>query len=514
MTKKIKTAGIYDRWLSTLGGGEQVVFAYAETLNTLGYRVDILTHKKLDIKKAEIKMGVSLKEINIIYLEQKSSKELSEYTEKYDLFINSSYLDYFANRSKNGFLNIFFPSEIFLTPYEFLKRAFVIPSFRNFFVYPLSYEGFSYDEYKKNTMYKWLSKQSSILFKNNVDEVQLTFYSQTFYFSFFEKIKFYLNEKEINPIQKSLNHHKNEITYTFKLKNSSKDKKITIDLPKDDDNKISLTKLTIPSIRFILYNIFKTYFPKWEMRLHGGPGVTKRSDLESYKSIITISNFCQKWITKYWGLDSEVLYPPVNTKNFSSSKTKFNRIIHVGRFFVTGHSKKQLDLIKIFKKMVDEDKTKNWELHFVGSVHEGEKHQNYFDTCKKIAEGYPIKFHINIPFIELKKLLSQSKIYWHATGLDENESNNPVLFEHFGITTVEAMASGCAPIVINAAGQKEIVTDESGFRWNNREEISSYTEQLINNEAKLKKYQKEAIKRSKYFSRENFKKRFEKIITK
>lgn len=512
MNKSKKTAAIYDRWLSTLGGGEQVVFAYAETLTELGYKVDIITHERLDSKKAEQKMGVSLDKINILYLEPKSSKELSEYSEKYDLFINSSYLDYFPNRSKNGFLNIFFPSEIYISPFEFIKRALVIPSFRSFFIYPLNYERFSFDEYKKGKILKWLSKESSILFKNNVNKVRLTFYTETFYFSYFERIKFSLNDNVIKPTEKILDHHNNEITYEFLLNSKKKNNRLTIKTPLDSDNTIALTKLTIPNIKFLLYNIFKNYFPKWEMRLHGGPGVTKRSDLESYKKIITISKFCKRWITKYWGLNSSILYPPVNTKSFTSSKHKKNQIIHVGRFFVTGHSKKQLDLIKIFKKIIDQEKTKDWSLHFVGSVHNGEEHKNYFDVCLKEAEGYPIHFHINIPFKELKTLLSESKIYWHATGLDQDENQNPILFEHFGITTVEAMASGCVPIVINAGGQKEIVTDKSGFKWNNREEIKQYTKELINNNDLLVKYQKEAIKRSEYFSRENFKKRFELII--
>lgn len=513
MTKKIKTAGIYDRWLSTLGGGEQVVFAYAETLIELGYIVDIITHEKLDSKKAEKKMGVSLKKINILYLEPKSSKELSEYSEKYDLFINSSHLDYFPNRNKNGFLNIFFPGEIYISPFEYIKRALVVPSFRSFFIYPLNYERFAFDEYKKGKIFKWLGEKSSILFKKNANKVKLTFYTETFYFSFFEQIEFYLNGKQIQPVQKTVNHHNNEITYELSLNSKEKNNRLTIKIPANNQNKIALIKLTIPNFRFFLYNVFKNYFPKWEMRLHGGPGVTQRSDLESYKKIITISDFCKKWITKYWGLNSEVLYPPVNTKVFSSSRNKKNQIIHVGRFFVTGHSKKQLDLIKVFKRIVDQKKSNGWELHLVGSIHEGENHQNYFDACLKEAEGYSIHFHVNIPFTELKQLLSESKIYWHATGLDQDEENNPILFEHFGITTVEAMASGCVPVVINAAGQREIVTDKSGFRWNNREEIVNYTEKLINDEPLLKKYQKEAIKRSKYFSRENFKKRFKEIVS-
>lgn len=508
--KKNKTAAIYDRWLSTLGGGEQVAFAYAEAFRDLGYKTELITHAKVDKEKAEKKMGVSLKDIHINYVPIKSSKELSEYTEKYDVFINTSYLDYFPNRGKNGILSIFFPSQIYLTPYEYIKRAFIIPSFRSFFIYPINYEGFKYDEFSNKRMNRWLSSESSIIFNKSVQRFSIKIYFDTLAFSNLEQINFSINGLSLSPVYKKLNHKENEVHYSFEIE-SHKYNKFTIKLPNDTVNS-ALVMLTIPGIRYYLYNKFKQIFPKWEMRLHGGPGVTKRSELESYQKIITISDFCKGWIRKYWGLDSTVLYPPVNTSNFYSSKNKKNKIINVGRFFLTGHSKKQLEQIKVFKKLHEIHKIKNWEFHLIGSVHEGEKHQDYFNQCVEISKGYPIYFHTDVPFIELKKQLSESKIYWHATGLDENENQNPILFEHFGITTVEAMASGCVPVVINAGGQKEIVTETSGFKWNNRDELITQTLKLIKNDKLLKNMSDEAIKRSDYFSRTNFKKRFEKII--
>src|SRR5689334_2987695 len=118
---KQKTAAVYDRWFFTLGGGEQVAFAYAEVLRNLGYKTSILTHKEFNVEKAQSKMGVNLDNIEIIYLPLLSSREMSAYTEQYDVFINTSYLDYFPNRSKCGLLSIFFPSQIVLSPYEYLK---------------------------------------------------------------------------------------------------------------------------------------------------------------------------------------------------------------------------------------------------------------------------------------------------------------------------------------------------------------------------------------------------------
>jgi glycosyltransferase involved in cell wall biosynthesis len=509
---KQKTAAIYDRWLHTLGGGEQVAFAYAQALSEMGYKVDLVTHKLIDPDKAEKKMGISLKKINIKYIEESSSKELSGLSGKYDVFINTSHLDYFPNRSKNGILSVFFPGTIRLSVYEYLKRALFVPSFRKLFIYPSYYEGFAFDQYQNGKIYKWLSKESSIVFKDNIDKVSLTFYLEYFTFAIIDQMTFIIDEKEIKPDSKTINDKENLITFSFHLKNTKK-KKLTINMPKHPyDKKVALISLTISGFRFFLYNVFKELFPVWEMRLHGGPGITKMSDLQSYSKIVTISEFCKKWINKYWGLDSEILYPPVNTNNFEPAKKKKNIILHVGRFFITGHSKKQLELAKAFVKMANKNNIADWELHFVGSVAEGSTHKNYFNKVINESKGYPIHFHNNASFSELKQLFSNAKIYWHATGLDEDEDRNPLAMEHFGITTVEAMASGCVPVVINKGGQKEIVTNGYGFTWSNREELISQTMTLINDPKKLNKFSEGAIQRSKYFSKEKFKIRFKEII--
>lgn len=511
-TKKQKTAAIYDRWLYTLGGGEQVAFAYAEVLRDLGYKTSLLTHKEVDIHKAEKKMDVDLKGISIEYLPLQPSIELSQYTEQYDIFINTSYLDYFPNRSKKGILSVFFPGKIFLSPFDYLKRAFVVPSFRKLFIYPTDYSGFRFDQFKKGTIYKWLGEVSSITFNQNVRSIRLTLYCRYLSFSLLDRIHFSLNGEEVVPQKKTLNHHTNCVTYDLKLVDSAK-KKLTIQLPKGEySHDVALVRTTIPDVRYFLYNAFKRVFPRWEMRLHGGPEVTKRSDLETYHKIITISEFVKKWTFRYWQLQSQVLYPPVHTKKFKPAKQKKNWIIHVGRFFVTGHNKKQLELAKLFTRLMNTTNSEGWELHFVGSVHDGERHHKYFESVKQQAAGYPVYFHTDVSASELRELVGQAKIYWHATGLDENEDKTPILFEHFGITTVEAMSAGCVPVVLAAGGQSEIVTEESGFTWKKREELLEKTSQLIQNPSLLRKLSRGALKRSEYFDRSEFVKRFKEII--
>lgn len=511
-SKSLPKAAVYDRWLFTLGGGEQVAFAYAETLRDLGYRVDLLTHRQVDVQKAESKMNVNLRDIQIRYLPEMATPAVSKYTAEYDVFINTSYLDYFANRSKHGILSVFFPDQIFLTPVDLIKRSVILPFLKKLFIYPTTFEGFEYDEYVGHELKRWVGKHSRIHFSEKISNLQLEFDCKTLAFSVLKQIEFHSNGRKILPLRKALNHKQNHIQYYFEFAEGCDD--FIINLPEHEyAERISLNTLTTQQPRYVLYNLFKTYFPRWEMRLHGGPGVTRRADLLSYQQVFTISNFCHRWIRKYWRMESEVLYPPVNTHEFLPATKKKNMITHVGRFFVTGHSKKQLDLIKVFKKVYAESVAQDWELHFIGSVQPGKTHQRYFEQCKAEAEGFPIFFHIDVPFAHLRKILGQSKIYWHATGLDNDQEKQPILFEHFGITTVEAMASGCVPLVINGGGQPEIVEHGiSGYCWNNRAELREFTLELMKDAAEWRIMSEAAKKRSQTFDRQAFKERFKKLL--
>lgn len=512
--KNYKKAAVYDRWLYTLGGGEQVAFAYAVTLRDLGYTVDLLTHKKVNEEDAKRKMNISLDGIRLKYIPNLEDYQLSEYTENYDIFVSNSYLDYIPNRSKFGILSIFFPSTIHLSLYEYLKRVIVVPFLRSFFIYPSVFEGFRYEENSHGKLLKWLGANSFITFSENIDKFKIELYCESMAVSLIDQIQFYLNKEEVFPLSRTVNPHKNLITYLFRFKKSIRGGGLAIRLPRSEfSDTVAVTKIVIPNYRYFFYNIFKSLFPKYEMRLHGGPGVTKITDIESYDKIITISTFSQKWIKKYWGLSSEILFPPVAIQNFAGALNKKNIIVNIGRFFVTGHCKKQLDMVRVFNKLVDGG-VKDWELHFIGSVAEGEAHQGYFEMTREESAGYPVFFHNNAPFTELKEILSKAKIYWHATGLDENPDKSPIKLEHFGITTVEAMASGCVPVVINFGGQSEIVISGSGFLWNTREELLFYTKKLIKDSKLIEEMSKKAIERSKFFDIENFKKSLQEYLPK
>lgn len=233
----------------------------------------------------------------------------------------------------------------------------------------------------------------------------------------------------------------------------------------------------------------------------------KKIKKSSWDLIIYNSKFTKENCQKYWGLKSEVIYPPVNIESFNSRKKK-KQILTVGRFFGFLKDKKHSLMINTFKKMADSGKVKDWSFHLVGGAGEGDK--EYVKELQDIAGGYPVYLHPNLPFEELKKMYGESSIYWHAAGFGETD---PTRMEHFGITTVEAMASGCVPVVINLGGQKEIVEEGvSGLLWDEPEEMESKTMSLMGDEKLTEKLSKSAQESVRKFSKEEFSKKIKDLL--
>ncbi len=231
-------------------------------------------------------------------------------------------------------------------------------------------------------------------------------------------------------------------------------------------------------------------------------GVWGRKKLNSWKMAIYNSKFTKELIEKTWNLNGKVIYPPVGVEDFKPLK-KQNLILSVGRFVSFLKTKKHELMIDVFKKM----KVKGWSLHLAGGL-EGDK--KYLDELKKRSKGVDIFFYPNVSFEKLQDLYGRASIYWHAMGFGEKDPHKQ---EHFGITTVEAMAAGAVPVVINSGGQPEIVEDgKSGYLWNDIVELKKLTLQLINDPDLIKKLSQNAILRSKIFSKDKFCKEIREVI--
>lgn len=232
-----------------------------------------------------------------------------------------------------------------------------------------------------------------------------------------------------------------------------------------------------------------------------------------YTNIICNSQFTAKFQKKISTQKVLVLYPPVDIDKFDSHQTKQNIILSVGRFDNILNAKKQDVLIDAFRSLVVREKINNWKLVLIGGSLLDPKKNSYLQYLEKKASNLPIEFIVNPPFSVLRDQYANSKIYWHAAGFDVDENIHPENTEHFGITVVEAMASGLVPVVISKGGIPEIVDNGvNGFLWQTTDELVSKTKNLINNPDTLKLMSQQSLINCHQFSKDNFEKKLLSII--
>lgn len=233
----------------------------------------------------------------------------------------------------------------------------------------------------------------------------------------------------------------------------------------------------------------------------------------SFWSIICYSQFMRQIITDRLSKEAKVLPPCVDVDRFRGRfEDKENIILTVGRFFPYPHNKKHDLLIDVFKTNYKKY-FNGWRLIIAGGFTE-EAGQKILNRLKTESNGFPIEILINLPFTSLRRLYSKAKLYWHAAGFQEDIKASPEKAEHFGITTLEAMAGSVVPLVFKAGGQEEIVTDgKNGYYWTTEEEFVRKTYKLTKDSSLLCQLANQAKVRAADYSDKKFYERLEKIIS-
>ncbi len=132
--------------------------------------------------------------------------------------------------------------------------------------------------------------------------------------------------------------------------------------------------------------------------------------------LVSNSNFTAKRVKKYWGRDSSVIHPPVDTKKFTPRKSRSDFYLSVSRLVPN----KRIDLlVKAFNQL-------NYPLIIVGSGPEKKK-------LMKLSKNN-ISFLNYQDDLSIKNLMETCRAFVY-TGIED-----------FGIAPVEAMAAG-APII-------------------------------------------------------------------
>lgn len=229
--------------------------------------------------------------------------------------------------------------------------------------------------------------------------------------------------------------------------------------------------------------------------------------LDSYDVVVANSAFTAHWVRELWARDSAVLHPPVSLR---SAGRKQQSILSVGRFIPTGrgHAKKQLELVRAFRRLVD-DGLADWTLHLVGGL--ADPGREYFAQLQSESAGYPVVLHPDASGAELAELYAGAAIYWHAAGLEEDD---PERLEHFGISTVEAMSAGAVPVVIGRGGLVETVRDGvDGYLFADLEGLVQRTRELVADEPLRARMSASSQARAQDFSLPAFDERLQQLLT-
>jgi len=231
----------------------------------------------------------------------------------------------------------------------------------------------------------------------------------------------------------------------------------------------------------------------------------RRRRLASYDSVVCYSSFVAGEVSERLEVrDPLVVAPPVDIPAAASAADRERKVLAVGRFFpaADANNKKHDVLIDAWRQLESSGLADGWELHLVGGVHADPASAAHLDALRARARGLAVHFHPNAEATVLEDLYRRGALFWHAAGYGESR---PERREHFGITTVEAMAHGCVPIVVSLGGQREIVSDGSDGRlWSTVEELISITAELITDTEQTQRLRTEAVRSASRFSKENF----------
>ena len=169
----------------------------------------------------------------------------------------------------------------------------------------------------------------------------------------------------------------------------------------------------------------------------------ERRFLDKKAIFIVNSEEVKHRVLEYWGIESEVIHPPVDVTYYSQflriRRPNEIRLISAGRFVPYKNHEQAIELARIT----------GINLILAGSG----PHERYL---RQIAEssGANVNFEINPSREKLAELISHSSIYLHLA------------HEDFGILPIEAMATGTPVLGYAIGGLKETVNSRNGYLVN------------------------------------------------
>lgn len=209
--------------------------------------------------------------------------------------------------------------------------------------------------------------------------------------------------------------------------------------------------------------------------------------------VVANSFFVKKLIKISTGLDPEVIYPPVNVEKFLNIPLESDRddlILMLGRY---SPEKSYEDAIKILAKL-----PRSVKMVIIGRLTSSNiwYYKRLIELARKLGVENRVKLIYNAPESVVMSYMKRSSVYLHM-----------YLGEHFGISVVEAMASGLIPVTWSFGGPSEYVPQEYLFK-----DLSEVPEKILKalNASQAERSRVREISRN--FSEEIFRARFKDLV--
>jgi GT2 family glycosyltransferase/glycosyltransferase involved in cell wall biosynthesis len=533
--------GVYNQFLATLGGGERHMAMAASVLARAGHDVELVSHVPVAVPKLAARFGIDLNGVGLRTEPLLPFDQLRAMTADYDLFVNASFMSCLPSAARHSLLLVLFPFPLDRTWFGRLKawvgarlhRQLLVPRYGAGFFGPQELGGsrYRYTAGRGQVVIEtpWPGRPLSMKvvlgsFRPEGDAPVLVTIragasadadaSVTDTVLWQGAVATTPGNYQTVPIE--VPGHltaSGAVVVLIESPTYRPFERLALGGPEhfdpDDFRElgVAVARVLVRHPRHYLYEVlFERLVPELSRRLHGLPDPRAMEYLRTYDEILPISEFSDEWLERYWDVrGTGILYPPVDVGSIVPCETRDRVILGVGRFFEGSHNKKHDEMIRTFGDLVRAGALPGWELHLVGGSMPEARHQRYLDRCRRLASGLPVTLHVDAPASVRDDLYSRATIFWHATGFGRSETRDPILFEHFGITTVEAMAAGCVPVVIGRGAQPEIVADgRSGFTWTSRAEWKARTLEVARDPTLADRLRAGAILRSRDFSEDVF----------
>lgn len=507
-------AAIYNRFWHSMGGGERHSGMIAALLSEEGVDVDLLGHSDVDRDELADHLGLELAKVRMRVVPDRGEDDLVRLSEEYDLFVNATYMSRLAPRSRHAAYLCFFP-----TPFDHDLSAWrkaavrtIGPRLRELRAYVGIGWGTGWypPEGGRRRQWGWTNGDGVLTVEPGGQRELLAELGRP---GADEPVKLVVEDGAGSVLLSTT------VTPAFQrrpipLPASTVGRELHFRsdtfVPGPHDRRqlgVAVSRLRVAGVRPGPRELVALRFP-WLLR-----DPRDLSFLAAYDTVLANSEYTRGWIEKLWHLDADVLYPPIQVERLHPEAVRDRTILTVGRFFAPGlgHAKRQLEMVHMFGHLVRSGQLEGWTLHLVGGCEDSQR--PYLEKVTAAADGLPVRIHPNAPRPEVERLLSTASIFWSATGYGEDEVKMPWASEHFGMTTAEAMAGGCVPIVIDRAGQREIVRDAvDGFRWSTAEQLGERTTLVAGDEALRARLAASAVQRAQQYSDAAFGDRWRHIV--